>query len=256
MNTLTPTSDANLLDLLRSSGPLGVAEMADVIEVTPTAVRQRLGRLMAQGLIDREAVRAGRGRPKHRYHLTRKGLRLTGSNFTDLALALWREVRAIEDVQLRRTLVMRVVRALAGGYARQIQGQTTAERMESLRQLLSQRQVPFSVDVSGGLPVLTADACPYHELAEEDPGICTLERLLFSELLGEDVELVECRLDGGVHCQFRPTGGADILSGLSRRLSTKSQLAPPRMDETAGPGQAPASWAGPVGSSTSEPGNS
>ncbi|MHC4400764.1 MAG: helix-turn-helix transcriptional regulator [Planctomycetota bacterium] len=155
MAIVTPTSDADLLDLLRSNGPMSVTELACVIDVTPTAVRQRLSRLMAQGLIDREAVRAGRGRPSHRYHLTRKGLRLTGSNFTDLALALWREIRAIEDAEVRRRLVQRVVKALANGYARQIEGQTTAERMESLTRLLGQRQVPFSVDTSGVLPVLT-----------------------------------------------------------------------------------------------------
>jgi len=166
---------------------------------------------MAQGLIEREAVRAGRGRPKHRYDLTQKGRRLAGSNFTDLALALWREVRAIKDPQTRRELVARVVKALAEGYARQIDGQTTAERMQSLSELLAQRQVPFSVDTSGKQPVLRAHACPYPELAEEDPGICVLERMLFSELLGEDVEVVHCRLNGGARCQFRPADGADIL---------------------------------------------
>jgi predicted ArsR family transcriptional regulator len=184
---------------------MGVAELAKVIEVTPTAVRQRLSRLLAQGLIEREAIRAGRGRPKHRYRLTRKGLRVTGSNFTDLALALWKEIGAIDDLAVRRTLMMRVVKALAAGYSQQIEGRTTAERMESLRGLLAQRRVPFSVDTSGELPVLTAHACPYHELAEEDRGICSLERMLFSELLGKDIELSSCRLDGGGSCQFQPT---------------------------------------------------
>ncbi len=205
MNVTAPSSDADLLDLLRSQGPLAVTELALAFEVTPTAVRQRLARLLAQGLVEREAVRAGRGRPKHRYRLTQKGLRLTGSNFTDLALALWRQIGAIEDEPLRRRLMMQVVEALAEGYARQIEGKTTAERMESLKRLLEQRRVPFSVDVSRPLPVLTAHACPYHELAVQDRGICSLEKMLFSELLGEQLELAECRLDGGPSCRFQPT---------------------------------------------------
>ena len=48
MSVQVPTSDAGLLDLLRITGPLGVAELADAMEVTPTAVRQRLTRLMAR----------------------------------------------------------------------------------------------------------------------------------------------------------------------------------------------------------------
>jgi predicted ArsR family transcriptional regulator len=202
-------SDADLLELLRASGAQGVTDLAKVIAVTPTAVRQRLSRLMAKGLIQREAIRNGRGRPKHRYRLSQKGLRLAGTNFADLALALWREIGQIEDPELRRTLIVRVVKALAAGYAKEIQGHTTAERMRSISRLLSQRQVPFSVEQDSALelpPVLKAHACPYPELAEEDREICTLEELLFSELLGQDVKLCECRLDGGgSSCRFQPT---------------------------------------------------
>jgi predicted ArsR family transcriptional regulator len=48
--------------------------------------------------------------------------------------------------------------------------------------------------------VLTALACPYPELAEQDRGICAVEKLVFSELLGEKVRLTECRLDGASNC--------------------------------------------------------
>jgi predicted ArsR family transcriptional regulator len=178
--------------------------MADAAEVTPTAIRQRLTRLMAQGFIEREAVRIGRGRPKHRYQLTQKGLRFTGSNFADLALALWREIGSIKDLGLRRELISRVIKAMAGGYLRQIEGGTTAERMESVRRLFAQRRLPFTVDGSNELPILTAHACPFPELAEQDRGICSFERLLYSELLGRDVELAQCRLDSNGPCQFRP----------------------------------------------------
>jgi predicted ArsR family transcriptional regulator len=205
MSIAAPSSDAELLDLLRSSGAMSVTEMAQLMEVTPTAVRQRLSRLMAQELVEREAVRAGRGRPKHRYQLTPKGLRLTGSNFTDLALALWREIGAIEDLEVRRTLLERVVKALASGYAREMEGKTTAERMQSLSRILGQRRLPFTVEQGGLMPVLTAHACPYPELAESDRGICALEKILFSELLGQDLELSQCRLDGASSCQFQPT---------------------------------------------------
>lgn len=205
MTSTTLASDAELLEMLRSQGPLSVSEMACASEVTPTSVRQRLSRLLAQGLIARQAVRVGRGRPKHRYHLTDKGLRLTGSNFTDLALALWREIQSIEDQATRGVLFDRVIHALASGYARHIVGRTLEERMRSLSELLAERRVPFTVDSAGQLPVLTAHACPYPELAEADPDICGLEKALFSSLLGEKVELTQCRLQGGALCQFQPT---------------------------------------------------
>ncbi|NLY01626.1 MAG: ArsR family transcriptional regulator [Rhodopirellula sp.] len=203
MSVAASSSDADLLDMLRSQGPMSVTDMAGAFEVTPTAVRQRLSRLMAHGLVGRQAIRVGRGRPKHRYDLTQKGIRLTGSNFTDLALVLWREIGAIEDREVRKTLLTRVVRALASGYAREMEGKTTGERMRSLSRLLGQRRVPFSVDGDDALPVLTAHACPYPELAEKDRSICVLEKILFSELLGLEVQLSQCRLDGAASCQFQ-----------------------------------------------------
>ena len=51
MSLVAPSSDADLLDLLRATDWMDVSEMAGRLEVTPTAVRQRLSRLMAQGLI-------------------------------------------------------------------------------------------------------------------------------------------------------------------------------------------------------------
>lgn len=200
----SPTADQELLELLRSEGSMTVAEMAQNMGVTPTAIRQRIGRLLAHGLVRREAIRAGRGRPSHRYYLTSKGLRRMGSNFTDLALALWRQIGQIENPHLRHQLIRQVARSLAAQYADQVRGITTGERMQAISRLLEQRQVPFSVDRSNGLPVLTAQGCPYQELAEEDRTICHLEEMLFSELLGEEVRLAQCRLDGGHGCRFRP----------------------------------------------------
>ncbi len=204
MSVEAPNSDADLLDLIRIAGPLSVTELADAMEVTATAVRQRLTRLMGQSMIEREAIRAGRGRPKHRYSLTDKGLRQTGSNFTDLALALWREIRAAGDENLGRDVLRRISRALASGYAAQIQGSTPAERLQSLAELLNQRRLPVTIgSTRDNQSTLTAHACPYPNLAEEDQSICQMEKMMFSELIGSELELTQCRLNGGGDCRFQ-----------------------------------------------------
>ena len=202
MDYVTESSDVGILDLLRKAGPLGVSQLAGATRVTATAVRQRLSRLMAQGFVDREAMRAGRGRPSHRYRLTDKGRRQTGANFADLAVALWNEVRAIEDAEVRRGLLQRVAKNLARMYGDQVTGTTTRERMQSVSRIFAERDVPFEVEESGGLPVLTAVACPYPELAEQDRGVCAMERMLFAELVGDGLRLDECRLDGDACCRF------------------------------------------------------
>lgn len=198
------SSDVALLDLLRKCDALSISQLADSMGVTATAVRQRLNRLMAKGYVERTAVTSGRGRPSHRYALTSAGKRKTGANFADLAIALWKEVRAIRDDEVRRGLIQRISQHLASLYADQIEGNSLDERMESLANLFNERQIPFQVDRSFDLPVLTALACPYPELADQDRSVCAMERMLFSELLGNRVRLSQCRLDGETCCSFAP----------------------------------------------------
>ena len=205
MSTEIITSDSDLINLLRAAGPMGVSEMADATKVTATAVRQRLTRLLAQGVIEREAISTGRGRPTHQYWVTDKGLQRTGLDFTDLALALWQEVHAIEAPQQRQRIIRRVVNKLAGKYAEEIQGETPTERMRSLGRLLTRWRFPASVRESSTGPVLVVRSCPYFSLAQKDPTLCELERALFSELTDHNIELVECRVTGGGSCRFHAT---------------------------------------------------
>ena len=205
MNTHIVPSDIAILDLMRKRGALSVSELADAMEVTATAVRQRLTRLMGQGYIERSTIRAGRGRPSHQYTLTDKGRRKTGANFADLSIALWQEIREIKDPEVRRGLLQRISQRLAGLYASQVNGATIEERMLSLSDLFEERQIPFSVELTEELPVLTVLACPYPSLAEQDRGVCAMEQSLFSALLGKDVHLTKCRLDGENCCSFELT---------------------------------------------------
>ena len=60
--------------------------------------------------------------------------------------------------------------------------------MNSMAALFRTRQVPFEVEKRDGeLPVLTALACPYPELAEKDRSICAMERMMFAELFEKTV---------------------------------------------------------------------
>jgi DeoR family transcriptional regulator, suf operon transcriptional repressor len=203
MSSTAPHSDNDLLDLLRTSGSLSIAEMVVAMEVTATSIRQRLTRLSRKALVQHETIRHGRGRPRHRYSLTERGVRVTGSNFADLALVLWQEVRSFGDGDIPRAVLRRISNALAAGYVHQMRGDTPAERMCSLVNLLVQRRIPASVEQVPQHPAIIAHACPYPTLAETDRSICTMEKMLFSKLLGGEVELTECRLDGGANCRFQ-----------------------------------------------------
>lgn len=197
-------SDMALVDLLRRHGSMTVTELSTSLEVTSTAVRQRLARLMGQAFVERVAAKARRGRPSHRYALTAEGRRKAGSNFGDLAVALWREIVAIQDPLVRRVLIQRVSDRLAETYSEHVHGQTVEQRMEQLAKLFQDRRVSFTVDRDGGHPKLLAHSCPYPDLDTGDRNICAMERQLLTRLLGTRVSVRQCRHDGDACCSFEP----------------------------------------------------
>jgi predicted ArsR family transcriptional regulator len=198
------TADPDLLHLLADAGSLAISEIEQHLEVTRTAVHERLLRLMADGLVNRELVHGGRGRPSYRYLLSPKARKLSGNNFADLAAVLWQEVLGIEDSRRRQQVIRSIASALKVLYADAIHGTTLKARMESLRELLGKRRVRCEVDTLGLAPTFTLRDCPYPALAEVDSSICEMETMLFSQMLGDEVVLSQCRLDGHSCCQFGP----------------------------------------------------
>jgi predicted ArsR family transcriptional regulator len=205
MSGQAETSDEVLLNYLRRNGAARISDLVVETGVTATAVRQRIQRLMADGLIQRHAEKIGRGRPNHRYALTEKGENRSGNNFSDLASVLWEEIKAVPDPEVRRGLLKRIADRFVAKYRGSVAGNSLGERMGALAELMNERDIPFEVNTTEGLPVLSALACPYPELAKADRGVCTMEKLMLSEILGENVRLSACRLDGANCCTFTPS---------------------------------------------------
>ena len=219
-------SDSVLVELLRTNGQTGVGELASSLRVTATAVRQRLERLMREGIVMREVVITSadggssgarrRGRPAHVYGLTEKGVRTGGDNFRDLATVLWSEIRRVESPEVRRGLLSRVGSAMAGLYEEQVGGGTLHERLERVAGVFRDRQINCAVEYTskpdgGPFAVLTNHVCPYPEIAEQDRGICAAERLMLQDHLRTSVSLATCRLDGFDCCRFAVGVGSEAV---------------------------------------------
>ena len=199
------TSDRTLLDLIRRHGPLSIAEMAARLAVTPTAVRNRLTRLVGSGMVERRAEHGSRGRPKYTYEASVEAHKQLGQNYADLAVVLWDEMmRTVEDRKLRRVLFQRITARLAELYRAQMKGSEWEGRLFELGTILHDRGIEAEVTRGsvGMLPVLRQHTCPYYELAEVDRAVCAMERKMFEKVLGRELRLSQCRLDGHHSCDF------------------------------------------------------
>lgn len=207
--------DRELLEALRTGEQLGVTDLTRILRVTATAVRQRIDRLLEDGLIARHKVVSGRGRPTFNYSLTVQGHRQAGADHAELADALWQELLAIQDPGLRLRLISGVARRLGKLYAAKLahevdQSTPLEVRMHELSRLLHLNRIPVEVvsPPQTDLPVLGVNACPYPELTDpsERRSMCRLEAQMLSEALGQHMHLTRCRLDGDGYCEFSPAG--------------------------------------------------
>lgn len=224
-------NDAAVLEQLRVRGPMSVTGLCENLGVTATAIRQRLGRLAAGGLIEREADRRDRGRPVFTYRLTAEGRSAVGENLADLAESLWLEVLAIEDASVRGRVIEGVIQRLTDKYRSQIYGRTLAERLESIAVLFRQRKIPFVVESENSLPVLRIIGCPYPRLNDRGTEICELEQQLFARLLDIPIALQHCQCgsSGGVCCTF----SAGNVSAVTRDSGQETDDGVERTNESA-----------------------
>jgi predicted ArsR family transcriptional regulator len=198
-------ADRSLLDSIRRHGPLTVAEMAARQGVTPTAIRNRLTRLLGSGMVERRLEHGERGRPKHVYEASVEAHKRLGQNYADLAVVLWDEMmRTVEDRKLRRFLFGRITERLAELYRSQVTGDEWEGRLVQLGTILHDRGVETEVTLSAGgqNSVLKQHSCPYYELAAVDRAVCAMERKMFEKVVGRGLRLSQCRLDGHRSCDF------------------------------------------------------
>ncbi len=207
-------SDQAVLQWLQQQGQATIQDLCDTMAVTATAIRQRLNRLQDMGLIDRDTIRASRGRPHHVYVLTDSGRHQLGDNYAELALLLWDEIRQLEDIELRDRLFSRVEHQLAQRYGGTVQGATLEQRFTQLRNSLQERGFRVEVETRDGLPILRELHCPYHNLALGDTEICRVEQRVFEQVLGVKLTLTQSCRQGHGCCEFQiseePVAAADV----------------------------------------------
>lgn len=210
MKPMLDPGDREFLEMMQPLGAVTIQTLCDATQVTQTAVRQRLNRLLAGGWILRQTVKAHRGRPYHTYNISPAGLRELGDNYTDLAQILWKELRNIPDPEMRKLLEGRIRDALVAQYSKSISAEGLSDRMQQFATMLASSG--FNVDTvhvttsdNKQLPVLRENNCPYHELASSDSSICDLEQQVFEQVLGVPLTVTHRCRNGDGRCEFHPS---------------------------------------------------
>ncbi len=198
-----------ILEYMQRNGSATIKDLEQLLSITTTAVRQHLTTLQMEGYIERKAVNTGVGRPHHTYTVTEQGRNLFACHCDDLALTLLQEVFALEGKERTNILLARVSNRLANRYASSVRSKVLQERVEELATALHQRGVLADVTTNErDAIILHTYNCPYHELAQEHREICEMDKAMLRQVLGSEVALTNCMMDGHHGCSFevRPSG--------------------------------------------------
>jgi DeoR family transcriptional regulator, suf operon transcriptional repressor len=204
------TATWQIVEHLQRRGQATIKELEQLLGITTTAVRQHLNTLQAEGYIERRAVHDGVGRPHHAYTVTDKARELFACHCDDLALTLLQEVFALEGKEVTNLLLARVGARLANRYSSSVRSTLLRERVAELAGVLDQNGLLTEIDVADdNVIILKTYNCPYHELAQEHREICEMDEGMIRNVLGSEVNLSACMMDGHGSCSFVVTAKRD-----------------------------------------------
>lgn len=213
MSNQTITDDPGtrqvVLDLIIEKGPITAAVLANILKLTPAAVRRHLTYLESNGKISNlEAAPGpkdrGRGRPARHYVATDAGRAPQQDGYAQMAnkalefIQLTSGEDAIDDFANRRSREVErryspvVLAAGADPQARLI---ALADALAQDGYAATVRQTPTGLALQ-----LCQGSCPVQAVAKVYPKLCEAETQAFARLLNTHVQRLSTLADGGHVC--------------------------------------------------------
>ena len=212
-----------ILQLIIERGPITAANLAQLLYLTPAAVRRHIGVLEEDELIEVHETlptsRARRGRPARHYVATLEGQSILKNQYSAIAIDALDFIRD----ELGTDMVEAFATARVGELEERLRpevdaaGDEPTQRAQALVKKLSDEGYAASLRTVGprGYALqLCQGHCPVQQVAKRFPELCEAETEVFSRLLGVHVQRLATLASGDHVCttniplliQSRPAG--------------------------------------------------
>ena len=195
------TRDRILQTLLRRPRST-INELADAVSINPISVRHHLTNLQVEGLVTAEEERHGVGRPRLVYFLTEDGMEKFPTRYLRLTTRLLSQIKDRLPQTVVGDLFKEVAINLAAEHQQQLKGLSVEERLDALGDLLAEEGFLVEWERKGEEYHIHEITCPYLQIGQSHPEICTVDQVLISKMLAVPAEKIQCILNGAAHCTY------------------------------------------------------
>jgi DeoR family transcriptional regulator, suf operon transcriptional repressor len=195
------TRDRILQTLLRQPRTT-INELAVAVGINPISVRHHLTNLQVEGLVGTEEERHGVGRPRLVYFLTETGMERFPTRYLRLTTRLLTQMKESMPQPVVAKLFSEMADGLADEYTSQMKGLDMEERLDLAKTLMTEEGFTIEWEKAGSQYRIHEITCPYLQIGQSHPEVCTVDQTLISRLLAVPAEKVQCVLQGDAHCTY------------------------------------------------------
>jgi predicted ArsR family transcriptional regulator len=202
-----------IIDYLKEKKQATVNELAEVVHLTPMAIRYHLNILQKDNLITTPVVRrpAGRGRPQQLYTLTEAADDLFPVNYYILADHLLAELK----LKLGERGIEEIFNSIADRLAQEAPparaNQTIAARLDEVVAFLREKGFVVDWEAQDNAYLIHAYSCPYRQIVREYGQVCLLDKRIISAMLDTSPVRTACLTTGDGHCTYQVAAPIELI---------------------------------------------
>ncbi len=193
-----------------------INELADIVQINPISVRHHIARLEADGLVTSDETRHGVGRPRRFYFLTEQGREHFPTRYIRLTMRLLEQLKESVPPIFVKGLFTQMAQEMASNYRSEMEGLPIDKRMDLVKQFLSQEGFNVEVEKLGDDYHIRESNCPYFQVGQTHPEVCSLDQTLISTLLNIPAQKVQCLLHGDAHCTYVVPGDLSPATSITK----------------------------------------
>ena len=153
-------------------------------------------------MVRAEEERHGVGRPRLVYFLTESGLEKFPTRYLRLTSRILTQMKEKFAQPMVNEMFRELAISMADEHAAEMKGLNVEDRLDMMKDLLAEEGFEVEWEKQGTQYLIHEITCPYLQVGQNHPEICTVDQVLISKMLAVPANKIQCILNGATHCTY------------------------------------------------------